>query len=170
MVKIAPVGKLIEGHVLDVSKKPFLRALKDYDKQLYVKWNPNKLKGWGCWEIRRKPELSTPVYKGSYRGVKFYKYEYKEYQDIHHVLDSAFLNYDLLRKLKEMDTWRSDHWINDLEYHEQKVKEKIQSERKKELQYSVKQNRKAIRDMMEMVKSGIHPARILTSTKWVNKP
>ena len=45
-----PTGKLIKGHVLDVSIKPFEEAMRFNlnDPYLYVKWNPEKMQGWGC--------------------------------------------------------------------------------------------------------------------------
>lgn len=143
----APTGKVIAGHVLDVNRRAFDQALRFYDKQLYTKWNPKKMRGWGCWEIRRKPDTGT-----------------REYDFIHHILDCAYLNYDQLRKLKKMDTWEkggSDQWLSSLETWEREalVKEKI---RKQEaMAYAAKQYKTEIRAFKEMILSGVNPARIV---------
>lgn len=100
------VGKLVKGHLLDVNPKSFLRALQAYDKQLYIEWNPKKLKGNGCWEIRRKPEFNSALDIVELDGVAIVKVGPYENSLVHHVLDCAFLNYDQIRKLKEIDTWQ----------------------------------------------------------------
>jgi hypothetical protein len=161
-----PTGKLIRGHVLDVSRVGFNRALRDLDSQLYTVWNPTKLKGWGCWEIRRRPNRKTAVYRGAHAGVSFYELAYVEYRDVHHVLDCAFLNYDAIRKLKEMDTFNKNHWIHNMEYLEQKRTDELYEKALEERKYAIKQHKSAIRDLYEMVRSGIHPGQIVTSTKW----
>ncbi len=106
MIQVDAVGKISEGHVLDVNKERFEQALKDYDPFLYVKWNPKKLKGHGCWEIRRKPEFYTAVDLAEWDGKYIIKMDLYENDLVHHVLDCAFLNYDQLRRIQEMDTWR----------------------------------------------------------------
>lgn len=162
----APVGKLIRGHVLDVNKKGFDRALKNYDPQLYTIWNPKKLRGHGCWEIRRKPTKKTALHVASFQGTDYYQLFDVEYDLIHHVLDCAFLNYDAIRKLKEMDTFQKDHWVHDLEYREDKAREEALEKAKEALKYAMKQNRTAAQDFYELVRSGVSPARILSSISW----
>jgi hypothetical protein len=170
----APPGKLIRGHVLDVQLKPFLRALQDYDKQLYVAWNPKKLKGHGCWEIRRLPNQKTAIYQGTHQGMSFFKLTYIDRRDIHHVLDCAFLNYDVLRKLKEIDTFRlvKDSGYASLDdllaVKAAEHKEKQQTKAAANLAYAIKQNKSAMSAFLEMVRSGVHPAEVLKSTKWVH--
>lgn len=105
-MKIGPVGKVAIGHVLDVNKRRFEKALRDYDPMLYVKWNPKKLHGHGVWEIRRKPEFLTAVDVAEVGDDYIIKLDLYENDLVHHVLDCAFLNYDQIRKLQEMDTWR----------------------------------------------------------------
>lgn len=165
----APTGRLIRGHVLDVGYTGFRRALKELDKRLYFTWNPDKLKGEGCWEIRILPSLKTAVYKGTYQGVDFLELEYVEHRDMHHVLDCAFLNYDAIRKLKEMDTWNKDHWIHDVEYAQAKKAEVQDAAARKERLYNIQQNRSAMRDILEAVRSGMDLGRIITSIKWEMK-
>jgi len=159
----APTGKIITGRVFDVSKTTFDSALKEIDKRLYTRWNPDKLQGWGCWEIRIRPTYKTAMYQGSYQGVDFYELDYLEVDTVHHVLDCAFLNFDAIRKLKEMDTNNPKHFIHTLEYDEtcrtNEVTEKALAERK----YAIKQNKKAMRDLYEMVRSGENIHRILGS-------
>ena len=100
------VGRLAKGHVLDVNPRAFLRALQAYDKQLYIEWNPKKLKGNGCYEIRRKPEFNSALDIVELDGINIVKIGPYENSLVHHVMDCAFLNYDQIRKLKEMDTWQ----------------------------------------------------------------
>ncbi len=164
-LKANRTGQVIEGHVLDCNKEYFLKALQDYDKQLYIQWNPYKCKGWGCWEIRRTPneKIVYPIAKG-YQAV-----DYVELNLTSHVLDCAFLNYDQLRKVQSMDVWNKKHWINDLEYLEDKKKEEGLEKAQKNLSYNVKQERKAWKDMMEAVRSGQSPAQILSQVKWTQE-
>lgn len=170
----APVGRLIRGHVLDVSLKPFLRALQDYDKQLYVEWNPRKLGGHGCWEIRRLPNQKTAIHQGTYKGMAFFKLQYLESRVTHHVLDCAFLNYDAIRKVKDMDLFRIikdsgyDSLDTLLESKANEAKEAQQAKAASNLAYAIKQNKTAMSQFYDMVRSGIHPAQVLNSMKWVH--
>lgn len=162
-----PTGKIIQGTVLDVSLKPFERTLRDYDSQLYVVWNPNKLKGHGCWELRRRPEkkvITEVVDCGNYSIARL---EYKENNFINHVLDAAYLNYDMLNKIKKMDMWTNkDHFMHNLEAGEAERQQAIKDKAKAELKYALRYNRKGLREMMDLVNSGVNPAEILTSIKW----
>lgn len=165
----APAGKLIKGHVLDVSLKPFQRALRDYDPQLYVRWNPKKLRGHGCWEIRRKPTLKTSVFMGEHAGISYYKLMQVEYNDVHHILDCAFLNYDQLRKLQQMDTWGKGNFAENYEKREAEYIAAQKQKAREHLKYALKQNGTALRDLYEMVRSGISPAQIITQADWTQK-
>ncbi len=158
--KIGPTGNVVTGHVLDVSKEYLLEKLRDYDPLLYVKWNPKKNAGNGLWELRRRPEKKSAVLKTECKGFKLYELEYVEIGLVNHVLDTQFLTYDVLNRLREMDTWNKDHWIHDIDYHEAKAAEKIESEAKKELAYNVKQHKREFNDFREYVLSGHNPARI----------
>lgn len=165
----APLGKLVSGHVLDVSVKGFTRALKDLDKRLYVKWNPEKIKHWGCWEIRIKPTKPVALHLADYQGAKFFSLECIESNNIHHVLDCAFLNYDAIRKLKEMDTDNPKHFIHSLEYDEQaRVNEQMKKARE-ERTYALRQNKKAIHELYERAKSGENLHKIVGESSWTLK-
>lgn len=186
---VGPVGKISQGHVMDVNKKAFERALKAYDKQLYVRWNPAKLKGHGCWEIRRAADKKTYRYSQPPRrnkigqlvkdGVQGDIYEldgmiiafpkYHENDVMNHVLDCAFLNYDALRKIKEMDTWNKEHWIHDIDYLERKTVQEREDKALEELKYDLRYHRTAMRDYMNMVNSGVNPAEVLLASPWVLK-
>lgn len=104
-ILMGATGQIIKGNVLDVNEKAFNEALRFYDPCLYTRWNPKKLRGWGCWEIRRKPEFNTALDICEYEGNLIFKIGPYENDMVHHVLDCAFLNYDQLRKLREMDTF-----------------------------------------------------------------
>lgn len=165
-VWLGPVGKISKGHVLDVAVKPFERALKDQDHRLYVRWNPKKLRGEGCWEIRIRPLLKSALYAGSYNGHDILMVDYHEFDDIHHVLDCAFLNYDQIRKLKKMDTNNSDHWVHDIEYKEHQRTNEIAAKALAERKYNLKQNKAAIREIYERARSGENIHRIIGETSW----
>lgn len=166
-VFMKPTGSLIKGNVLDVSVKPFERALKDYDSQLYVVWNPKKLRNWGCWELRRRPEKKVITETFDCGGYSIARLEYKESDFIHHVLDAAYLNYDILNKLKKIDMWTNkDHFIHNLEGGEAERQQAIKDKARAELKYALRYNRKMLREMMDLVNSGANPAEILTSIKW----
>lgn len=170
-----PTGKLIRGHVLDANERAFSEALKFYDPQLYVRWNPKKMRNWGCWEIRRRPNKKTAVYQGSHEGVAYLKVMPIEFDAVHHVLDCAFLNYDAIRKIKEMDMFiqidksgfksLEDVLAGREEIHRARLRETARAE----LKYALKQNRTAAREFYEAVRSGIHPAQVLLSTNWAQK-
>ena len=90
--EIAPVGKISQGHVLDVAKGPFERALKDYDPLLYVRWNPKKVRGHGCWEIRRKPEMKGVREVVEFQGMSFVVIEHCELDIVSPNLEGLLTN------------------------------------------------------------------------------
>jgi hypothetical protein len=164
-----PIGKLVQGHVLDVDVKGFNRALQDLDKRLYTRWNPEKLRGWGCWEIRVKPRMKTPLYMGTFEGHDIYSLEDLEINAVHHVLDCAYLNYDAIRKLKEMDTYNPEHFIHDMEYREQQQANAVDEKARAERKYAMQYYKTAIKDLYERVRSGESLHRILGESKWAMK-
>lgn len=160
---LGPVGQVSKGHVLDVAEKPFVRALKDYDKQLYVKWNPKKLKGHGCWEIRRRPDMKSVKEVIAFKGNTYTVVEYRENNLIHHVLDCAFLNYDQLRKIQEMDVFANPtgrHVVDEIEHQEREYAEAQRQKAAEATKYAIKHYRKEMKDFKEMVQSGLNPASI----------
>lgn len=168
---VGPVGNVSQGHVLDVAKKPFERALRDYDHLLYVKWNPKKLKGHGCWEIRRRPAMKTVVEAVPFQGNTLVRLEYVEYDIANHVLDCAFLNYDQLRKLKEMDLFAKhnlNYLVDDIERAEAEHREKINQKRLEERKYLAKEFKREIREFKELVLSGHNPGQMI-SQHWDDK-
>jgi hypothetical protein len=156
----APSGKIITGHVLDVAVAPLERALKDYDKLLYVKWNPRKMRGWGMWEIRRRPENKSIVDVAEFKGMSIVRLEYDELEIINHVLDVPYLNYDVITKLQAMDRWNDKYWAANLDYNEAVHRDEGERKNRKELIYGMKQYKKEIREFKEAVLSGHNPAEI----------
>ncbi len=162
-ILMGPTGKLIRGNVLDVNQKYFDRALRFYDRQLYSKWNPEKLKGNGCWEIRRKPEFNSCLDIAEFNGSLIFKVGPKEIDLVHHVLDCAYLNYDAIRKLKEMDTWQygnSTQWQDEVERRTKSKKDLEKENRLKEKRYMVEHFRAEIKAFKEMVRDGKNPHAI----------
>lgn len=163
MVKVGPVGKVSRGHVLDVNVKSFERALKNYDPMLYVTWNPKKCKGHGCWEIRRKPEFNSALDIAEIGNIALVKVGPYENPLVHHVMDCAFLNYDQIRKLKEMDTWQYGNASQYQDLVEQKTRDR--RERDKELGMKRRADaartfRKQIRALKQYILDGGNPHRI----------
>lgn len=169
MIFVGATGSVVKGDILDCSVKGFSRALKELDPRLYVRWNPAKLKNYGCWEIRIRPMYKEAQFVATLDGKSYSDVRYRENNLVNHVLDCAFLNYDAIRKLKEMDTDSKKNWVGDFEATANLKKREAELKVMEELQYAIKQNRSVAKDFMDLVKSGVDPTRILTSTKWTAK-
>lgn len=163
-ISLGPTGNIIQGHVLDCSKVPLERKLRELDSQLYIKWNPRKLKGYGVWEIRRRPELKTAKDFAIYKGDCYTLVDYVENDFENHILDVPFLNYGVITKLHSMDTWsvsRNGEVFGDvMESRAKSAQEKIDENAKSERRYELKQQRNMIRDLMNYTLSGGDPADI----------
>lgn len=180
-VWLGPTGTISKGHVLDCSRAPLEEALRLYDPQLYIKWNSKKLQGWGVWEVRRKPEAKSirpskclmhhsgakTYVQGDIYDFDGYCVIYPKYHEndlVHHVLDVAYLNYDILTKLKKMDQWElangGKDFAKNLEYEENKQQTQIREKLNKELQYNLKQIKSAVNGVKEHILSGGSPADI----------
>lgn len=174
---------MITGHVLDCSVRSITRALNDIDQRLYVKWNPKKLKGWGLWEIRFRPEfkvakasqnprelpngMKTPAVQGDIYEMDGYTISVPKYHENNldnHIMDVPFLNYLAIEKLKSMDTWqhsnRGQHFVADMESKAASFAERKNEIAKQERNYELRQNKTAIRDLMNYTLSGNDPSRI----------
>lgn len=164
MVFIKPTGKIIRGHVLDCAVGPLVERLRDYDPQLYVRWNPKKLRGWGLWEVRRRPNLKSVKDAVKYKGVVYQLIDYVENDFESHVIDVPFLNYDIILKLKDMDTWTistdAEKFSNEMDYRDKQSKEKIEADANSERRYAIKQHKSMVRDLMDYTLSGGDPSRI----------
>lgn len=163
MISVGPVGQISKGHVLDCNKKAFERALRNHDPLLYVTWNPKKMRGHGCWEIRRKPEFYSAVDVAELPDCYVVKLGLYENPMVHHVLDCAFLNYDQLRKIQEMDTWR----YGDAKTWQDMIEQKTLDRQAHELSQGMKRRAEAakefkqqIRAMKEYVLGGGNPHNI----------
>lgn len=164
-VWMGPTGNTIKGHVMDVSVKPFVETMRFTlgDPFLYVKWNPNKVRGWGCWEIRRAPEFMSAVDICEWDGKLFFKLGYKEYDLVHHVLDCAFLNYDAIRKLKQMDTWQHGTASQYLDKQERMTDTRLErqvQQRQKETAYAAKHYKAEIKAFQDALRDGVNPHAI----------
>lgn len=154
-----PTGNIIQGHVLDVKLKPFERALKAHDSYLYVKWNPTGMYGWGNWEIRRRPETKTIIDYAFYEGVPILRLGYHENDFNNLILRCAFLNYDQLRKIKEMDMrGKTGEDYNRLLERTEMMHERIKKDQRKQNQkYIARHYKKEMRKMREFVLAGGNP-------------
>lgn len=154
--KLGPTGSVVQGHVLDCSKKALEEKLRDYDPLLYVRWNPRKRSGMGIWEVRRRPEKNTAVYYGELNGLPFFRMEPVEINVVSHVLDVEYLNYEILTKLKAMDTWQVDNFADQFEYEERKAVEKAESRINEELRYGIKHHKKEMRVIKDYMQSNVN--------------
>lgn len=168
-VWVSPTGNIIRGHVLDTAVGPLVERLRDYDPLLYVRWNSKKLRGWGCWEVRRKPELKSVKDADIivYQKHTIVCPKYHELDLINHVMDVPFLNYSIFEKLKKMDMWnqkdmgdRGQNFGKEAEYLQGKYEEKIEDQALREKEYNIKQHKSLIREFKEYVLSGHDPYEI----------
>lgn len=168
-IQLGATGRLIKGDVLDCNKTSLERAVRDYDAQLYFKWNPKKYHGYGCWELRRRPEKKTVSDVAEFDGHLIFKVDYVENDLENHVKDLGFLDYRVIDWLKTADTWkqvnyeasqahRSAKWVKDLEDRESAHRDSLQAKVKSEALYGMRQNKTAIRQYKEAILSGTNPA------------
>jgi len=170
-IEMAPAGRLVEGHVLDCNRKTFEKALRAYDPMLYVKWNPKKLGKHGCWEIRRRPEFNSALDIAELGDINIVKVGPYEIDLVHHVLDCAFLNYDQLRKIQEMDTKQygdAKQWQDTIE---RKSRDRQELEKSKGMQRrreAIRTFRKQINAFREYILNGGNPHMIGAFWEQVN--
>lgn len=158
MISVGATGSLVTGDILDVNRNALERKLRDYDSQLYLKWNPKKLRGYGLWEVRRRPNLPTAHPISVFKGTTIYKLDYIENDIINHVMDLPYLNYSALTKLEKMDTWKDKNWVQNAEYKGAKYREDAEKKKLKELAYNFKQQKQEIRDYRQWISEGNNPA------------
>lgn len=170
---IGPTGKLIRGHVLDVNKTSLEQALRRYEPRLYLHWNPLKRGGWGCYELRLRPEKKYAVPYGPFMGGQLYVAEYHEIEGEAHVRDVDVLSYDLVKWVSEADTWK---YFGGADEHKKRMQqillfEKREAERKQaeqdkareDLMYNMMQHKTMIRQYKDLILSGVNPAAIASA-------
>lgn len=159
-ILMGPTGSVIRGHVLDVSEKRFNEALRAYDPLLYTRWNPKKLRGHGCWEIRRRPEFNTITDVCEFEGNLIFRLEPHEHDLVHHVLDAAFLNYDQIRRLKEMDTFQygsASQWQDSMDRKRKDALEAAKAQAAERKREAAKTFKNEIKAFKEFVRGGGNP-------------
>lgn len=154
-------GNTVTGHVLDVRKEPLLKIMQDYDPQLYLKWNPDKKQGYGMWEIRRRPNQKTQVYKTTWGDTHIFELQYVESDLTHHILDVEYLNYHIMTRLKEMDTWQDKYYLDTFEYEGDRALAAAKAKERQERKYLIKEEKKYLTELREMFRSGINPLQFL---------
>lgn len=163
-IKLTPTGKLVQGSLFDCNKKRLERMLKDYDKQLYLKWNPKKNKGWGCWELRRRPNQKTLITHDCGDFV-IHKVAYKENDLVHHVLDLEYLSYSVLDRLREMDAWENKRLIADGDYEAERRQDREYDKYVEDRRHAIRQDKKYWKEYLELVRSGYNPAWFFADDK-----
>jgi hypothetical protein len=157
-------GRVVRGSVFDCNKKTLERLLKNYDSQLYLKWNTEKRGGRGIWELRRLPDAKKPVYKGVWiDGNPISALEYVESDMIHHVFDLPSLSYRVLDRLYAADTFRTKKWVDTFEYEEERSQIKLEADARNELAYNLRHHKKELDILREAARSGINPAHFFAS-------
>lgn len=156
-IQISNLGNTVQGNLFDCSKRLFIRDLKNYDKELYLKWNPKKLDGLGIWEVWRNPTKKTAIDHGEFMGGRLYTLEYKPNNFEHHVKDLDFLSYDFMNDLRKMDMWADKHYLDKLDNAYDDIEEKAELAEEESIKYAIKHNKKLFKEMHEYTKSGINP-------------
>lgn len=169
-IQVGPVGQIVKGNVLDVNKEPLERALKDFDHQLYLKWNPKKNNKEGCWELRRRPDAKVPHFVCVYEGNTYCTMEYHE-SGINHVKDFICLDYKILQWIKTHDTWsqfnyskdsvdNTNGFIRTMQLREDAKSIENLAKIRAETKYQLMQDRNAMKSYRNLVNSGTNPAEI----------
>ena len=181
---VGKTGSVIKGHVLDVSLKPLERKLKDYDSQLYLRWAPKKLKGYGVWEIRRHDNNKTVVDFWEFDAGKsplgnsgkttIVQIDWHENNIVNHILDAPYLNYGILTKLKEMDTWnkgiQAHNVVEQAERNLDYITAKNKEDARKEMFERAKEFKKEFRDLREHVLTGKNKMDVALTRYWNTAP
>ncbi len=169
--EVGVTGALIQGDVLDVNTKTLELALKAYDPQLYLKWNPHKRQGMGVWELRRRPAQKTIKETIKYGGNTYCIVDYKENNFEHHVWDLGHLGYDLLQRLKDGDTFtmanyegkehRMTDFLNKMEDARYAKQDREVAQLRQERMYNIMQDKGLLKDFQEKILSGVNPAHLM---------
>lgn len=163
------VSKLVTGHVLDSSVKGVESAIKFYDPLCYLKWNPDKVKGHGCWELRRRPAEKKVLEVVSYGGMDIQILGYKEYNWVHCIQDFAFCNYNIVNWMRDADLFKDEYAHRNgllgakLEQAENDQQAKVQAALAKEEAYVTKQVASEWGKVRSDLDSGVSLARALSS-------
>lgn len=171
MIKIGPTGRTIQGTVYDCNKTSVEKAIQNYDALLYIKWNPTKNYGMGCWELRRRPEQKSIIDTVEYEGTKFHVIEYKELDIVNHVFDLPVLGYHILERLRKSDVWAKADYdgvnqgkltrlLDRVEETRLKVREDYTKKLEDNALYELKQDRALMNGYREAILSGQNPADI----------
>ena len=164
-------GKIIEGSVLDCRRGPIEAALKRYDSQLYLKWNPKKKDGQGCWEVRRRPTRMMAVFEGfipdaeGKHTIALYVMEHVESAMVHHILDADVLDWRIPERIKEMDTWGNKNWVADMEHKGEQWLVEQEKKNLEEFKYSVKQHKREFSEWADLVARGQNPGAVLNKLR-----
>lgn len=102
---IGPTGALVQGTIYDCKKSSLENAIKSYDPLLYIKWNPTKNYGMGCWELRRRPEKKSVKQSFAIEGVTYHHLDYVELDLVNHIFDLPILSYSVIERIKKADVW-----------------------------------------------------------------
>lgn len=171
-ISIGATGHLIQGDVLDTNKKHLESVIKHYEPRLYLKWNPTKRQGEGKWELRILPETKSIIDVVKYGGNTYCVVDYRENNFDNHVWDLESLNYSVLDRLRECDTWKhSDYergkqqritqFLNKMDLTRESIQDREKANLQSDMLYNLKQDKKILRDFQEKILSGVDPAHLM---------
>lgn len=155
-------GELIEGHVLDCRKKWLEQKLKDFDKDLYLKWNGKSAKGRGKWELRLR-NTKYKICQGALNGLPLYTLDYLE--------SHSFLMFDMnYLGLPVYDRIRSWTDVRDLkspiskiyEEKEFEIKDRANKKAMEDFKYNVKQTENVWDYFMQKIARGENPGPMIS--------
>lgn len=155
-------GNVIIGHVLDCNRAPIELALKRYDSELYIKWNPLKKDGIGCWEVRRRPTLLRTEFQGHFEDGELHVLDRFENDFVHHILDVDRLDWRLPETIKAMDTWVHKDWASHIDYEGERWLEREDKKIREDMKYNIRQYSREFKDFAELVAQGMNPGRVLS--------
>ena len=168
MILVSRISNLVQGHLLDSNVKHVEDAIKFYDPLSYLKWNPKKLQGNGCWELRRRPAEKKVLEVVSYKGMDIQVLGYKEYDWVHCVKDFAYCNYNILTWMQEADSFKNDYARRNgllgqvVESNADATQAQIDETLAKEEAYVTKQVKGEWGKVMQDLDSGVSLARALS--------
>lgn len=156
-VILKSTGSIVTGNVNDGDYNKFLTALQNYDPLLYLKWNPKKKSGNGCWEIRRKSATLHKVFVATIDNIPIYELKAEEIDHINHVLDIDCISERYLNRIYEMDTSKVHNWVDKTEYEAKRAREKLEKDNREELRYQIKSDIKQFATLFEEMQRGYNP-------------
>lgn len=166
MIDVGPTGKLIKGSLFDANVYRVKRALRDWDKQIHLEWNPRLRDGYGGWEIHWVPEMELPQYQGKLDGEPLYAWrKIRPSKNTVIKFDIPYLHDNLVGELQKRDLWQFKAGNKQVADGLEKFQDDLQTQREQEAEYKsaqarkeyMRENKAIIKDYYEYCRSGYNP-------------